>query len=84
MNQLTTCTYPPCFDYMYYHPIGRDITIVPILVGEVSQSEAQSYASILLPYLRDPNNFWVISSDFCHWGRNFDYMPHDKSKGNII
>lgn len=24
--------------------------------------------SILAPYLQDAANFFVISSDFCHWG----------------
>lgn len=26
---------------------------------------------------------FVISSDFCHWGENFEFMPYDKSKGAI-
>lgn len=29
-------------------------------------------------YLKDDDNLFIISSDFCHWGVNFDYMPHDK------
>ena len=28
----------------------------------------------LAPYLLDPKTAFVISSDFCHWGENFDYM----------
>jgi predicted class III extradiol MEMO1 family dioxygenase len=25
-------------------------------------------------YLRDPENFFVISSDFCHWGERFRFF----------
>ena len=25
----------------------------------------------------------MISSDFCHWGANFDFTPYDESKGEI-
>lgn len=36
------------------------------------RSEAK-YGEILAPYLDDPSNLFVISSDFCHWGRRFSY-----------
>ncbi|KAH7321344.1 memo-like protein-domain-containing protein [Stachybotrys elegans] len=51
-------------------------TIVPILVGNNSMSESKRMAQVLLPYLRDPENAFIISSDFCHWGDRFDYMPY--------
>ena len=43
-------------------------TIVPILVGSLSQEKQKLYGQLLHPYLADPDNFFVISSDFCHWG----------------
>ena len=33
--------------------------------------------------MSDPKTVFVISSDFCHWGANFEYQPYDKSKGTI-
>lgn len=33
--------------------------------------------------MKDPKTVFVISSDFCHWGPNFEYTPYDKSKGEI-
>lgn len=30
---------------------------------------------MLAPYLDDPTNFFVVSSDFCHWGSRFDFNP---------
>lgn len=31
----------------------------------------------------DPANFFVISTDFCHWGTRFDFISYDKSAGSI-
>ena len=44
-----------------------------------ARSEAQ-YGAILGPYLDDPANLFVISSDFCHWGKRFQFTFYDKSK----
>ncbi|GAA5898163.1 Mho1p [Sporobolomyces salmoneus] len=52
---------------------GRDIKIVPILVGSISTSKEKSFGSLLAPYLSDPETLFVISSDFCHWGTRFRY-----------
>ncbi|KAJ3275560.1 hypothetical protein HK104_003868 [Borealophlyctis nickersoniae] len=48
-------------------------TIIPILVGSISAQKEQAYGKLLAPYLADPKNLFVISSDFCHWGKRFDY-----------
>lgn len=44
-----------------------DVTVVPILVGAINKAQEAEYGSILAPYLADPGNFFVVSSDFCHW-----------------
>lgn len=38
------------------------------------------YGKILGPYLDDPSNLFIISSDFCHWGSRFNYTFYDKSQ----
>nr|XP_032516170.1 uncharacterized protein LOC116769238 [Danaus plexippus plexippus] len=43
-------------------------TIIPILVGSLSPDREAKYGAILAPYLADPQNLVVVSSDFCHWG----------------
>ncbi|GAA5891600.1 hypothetical protein JCM6882_004525 [Rhodosporidiobolus microsporus] len=55
---------------------GRDIQIVPILVGSISTTSEQKYGALLAPYLADPSTFFVISSDFCHWGSRFRYTHY--------
>lgn len=58
-------------------------SIVPILVGDTSPSYEYHYGRIFAPYLADTTNVFVISSDFCHWGRRFDYtyyLPEGSSE----
>ncbi|KAH0838338.1 memo-like protein-domain-containing protein [Lanmaoa asiatica] len=46
----------------YVHQIFKDSDIT-----------VKTYGNILAPYFADPENFFVISSDFCHWGRSYGY-----------
>ncbi|GAM27474.1 hypothetical protein SAMD00019534_106500, partial [Acytostelium subglobosum LB1] len=62
---------------------GKNIKIVPIMVGSLSKDTEQDYGRILAKYLDDPDNFFVISSDFCHWGKRFGYTHYDESAGAI-
>ncbi|CAM1308751.1 MEMO1 (predicted) [Pycnogonum litorale] len=58
-------------------------TIVPVLVGSLSNDKEAHYGRIFSKYLADPCNLFVISSDFCHWGTRFRYQYYDKSCGDI-
>ncbi|XP_034940096.1 protein MEMO1 [Chelonus insularis] len=58
-------------------------TIIPILVGSMSPEKEAIYGKLLAPYLADPQNLFVISSDFCHWGQRFRYTYYDRSSGPI-
>ncbi|KAF5671027.1 hypothetical protein FHETE_4283 [Fusarium heterosporum] len=53
--------------------------IVPLLIGTNNGSEEKTYAKVLLPYFKDPSNAFIVSSDFCHWGRNFSYQVYSPS-----
>lgn len=55
-------------------------TIVPILVGSLSDQRQASYGKVFAKYIADPSNLFVISSDFCHWGNRFRYTPLDSPK----
>lgn len=54
-------------------PEDRDIPVVPILVGNLDHEGEKHYGSFLARYLADKANAFVISSDFCHWGKRFAY-----------
>ncbi|KAG5436848.1 hypothetical protein PCK2_001046 [Pneumocystis canis] len=62
--------------------------IVPILVGSILPRQEQLYGQLFAPYLSDPKNRFIVSSDFCHWGQRFsytyyaepDHLPRDLSR----
>jgi AmmeMemoRadiSam system protein B len=62
---------------------GRACTLVPIMVGATSPEKEAEFARVLAPFFDDPKNFFVISSDFCHWGERFDYTEYDPARGEI-
>lgn len=61
----------------------NQFTVIPIMVGSLSFEQEAQYGEILAPYLADPQNLFVISSDFCHWGERFRYTYTEKACGSI-
>ncbi|KAL1305266.1 hypothetical protein AAFC00_002177 [Neodothiora populina] len=53
--------------------------LVPVMVGNTSASAEKQFGQLLAPYLKDPENAFVISSDFAHWGLRFRYTYYDSS-----
>ncbi|PFH57463.1 hypothetical protein XA68_15026 [Ophiocordyceps unilateralis] len=51
-------------------------SIVPIIVGDNDLGEERDVGKVLLPYLKDTENAFIISSDFCHWGHNYSYTVY--------
>lgn len=62
---------------------SNQFTVVPIVVGHLSSKHESAYGCLLARYLRDSQNLFIISSDFCHWGRRFSFTPVDKSFAKI-
>jgi len=61
---------------------NQPFKIIPIIFGVFSEKLEKKYIEIFKPYLEQPDTFFVISSDFCHWGERFDYTylpPVDKT-----
>ncbi|KAL2864173.1 protein MEMO1 [Aspergillus lucknowensis] len=54
-------------------PTAEYPPLVPVLVGSTSTTTERAFGALLAPYLEDPTNAFVISSDFCHWGQRFRY-----------
>eukprot|EP01118_Nematostelium_gracile_P005440 TRINITY_DN1721_c0_g1_i2.p1 TRINITY_DN1721_c0_g1~~TRINITY_DN1721_c0_g1_i2.p1 ORF type:complete len:208 (-),score=38.71 TRINITY_DN1721_c0_g1_i2:23-646(-) len=63
---------------------GNPFTLVPILVGSLQNTSESLFGRLLVKYFDDPSNFFVISSDFCHWGKRFDYTYYDSNVGPIF
>ena len=47
--------------------VRHSVKIVPIMVGSLSKQAEAKFGKLLSPYLDNEENFFVISSDFCHW-----------------
>jgi AmmeMemoRadiSam system protein B len=62
---------------------NESYTLVPILVGSIGPEKEKEFAEVLAPYLADPANLFVISSDFCHWGSRFSFQHFDPKYGPI-
>jgi AmmeMemoRadiSam system protein B len=58
------------------------VPLVPILIGNTDAAAEAHYGSLLAPYLCDPSNLFVISSDFCHWGSRFRYTYYQTADGS--
>ncbi|KAI0669943.1 MEMO1 family [Trametes maxima] len=52
---------------------GKDISVIPILVGAINYDKEVEYGKLLAPYLARDDTIFVVSSDFCHWGLRFQY-----------
>lgn len=53
------------------------VKVVPILMSHGSEATYQELAKILGDILQnDPDSYIIISSDFCHWGRRFEYTGY--------
>ena len=59
----------------------HEFTIIPILVGSLSNQKEKQYGEFFSKYLNDPDNFFVISSDFCHWGK---WCSVDANEVNLV
>lgn len=60
-----------------------DFKLVPIVCGELNEYSARLIGATLRENI-DPDTLVVISSDFTHYGRGFDYVPFtDNIQANL-
>ncbi|KAL1408294.1 hypothetical protein Q8F55_005100 [Vanrija albida] len=56
---------------------GRDdLKLLPLLVGHPPADKRDAVSAALAKYWADDETFFVISSDFCHWGTRFQHTPY--------
>ena len=47
----------------------KKLTLVPLMVGDLPEEKYQYYAQALLPLFMEERTVFIVSSDFCHWGK---------------
>lgn len=66
------------------HVFGeREVSIVPIVVGNLSENKEAELGALLAPWVADESTLFVISSDFCHWGQRFNYTRYSPGDGDV-
>ncbi|KAH0794033.1 Protein MEMO1 [Histomonas meleagridis] len=60
----------PLLKYIFKN---KQFSIIPIMIGDISPEAIQNVAEALAPIVNQPDTLLVVSSDFCHWGSDFDY-----------
>ncbi|KPI86753.1 hypothetical protein ABL78_4170 [Leptomonas seymouri] len=68
---------------LHYPPAGSAaaasrVSIVPIIMGWTDRRDEAAIYEVFKPYMNDAKNFFIFSSDFCHWGERFSYTYHYK------
>lgn len=61
----------------------EQVKLVPILVSHNSTEVDMAIGRLLQEYYKDAENLFVISSDFCHWGRRFGYTGYVGSEEEL-
>lgn len=62
---------------------GKPFKMVPILIGEIDNEVKSKIIEALLPYFNNPNSLFCISSNFCHWGEDWEFTEYDQSYSTI-
>lgn len=59
---------------MLQFALGEGFKILPVICGQLDNDAVMKIAAAIKPLLND-RTLLVISSDFTHYGQNFDYVP---------
>ncbi|CCK72993.1 Mho1p KNAG_0M01400 [Huiozyma naganishii CBS 8797] len=62
---------------------ARGAQVVPIMVSHASREKYASLAAVLAEQLASQRAIVVVSSDFCHWGRRFEYTGYVGSQEEL-
>lgn len=62
----------------------QSVKIVPIMISHGDQETFSQFSTIIGDYLHsDPSTYIIVSTDFCHWGRRFEYTGYVGSKDEL-
>ncbi|AJR58873.1 Mho1p [Saccharomyces cerevisiae YJM1129] len=75
---------PMLVETLKWREISLDtVKVIPMMVSHNSVDVDRCIGNILSEYIKDPNNLFIVSSDFCHWGRRFQYTGYVGSKEEL-
>ena len=65
----------PFLKYIFQN---KKFNIVPMVVGDGDLNANIKLGKYLYDLFEDKKTLFVISSDFCHWGNDFDFNYYNK------
>lgn len=65
----------PFLQRIFGEKMAGDISILPLLTGDVTDDEAKHIASKLISVLNGRRALIIVSTDFTHYGPNYGYLP---------
>ncbi len=71
----------PFIQRIFGKKLSGDVQVLPILVGDLDDDEAKKAARKIADVTARYNPFFIISSDFTHYGPNFGYEPFRNTGG---
>lgn len=57
--------------------VGGTVKVVPVMVGALDAATERALGDVFARWLGRPGVLFVVSTDFCHWGRRFGYEVVD-------
>lgn len=65
--------------------LGIDnFTLIPILVGSLDEKAEKIYSDVLQQYFERDDTLFIISTDFCHWGKKYKYTYNGQDETGEI
>jgi MEMO1 family protein len=63
---------------------SRSITVTPVMCGSLDTAQERAIGTLLAEIIARPHVLTIVSTDFCHWGRRFRFLPTSLIKGETI
>lgn len=57
--------------------VGGRVKVVPVMVGALDGRSGRALGDVFARWLGQPRVLFIVSTDFCHWGRRFGYERVD-------
>ncbi len=70
----------PFLQRIFGDRLAGAIQILPILVGDLDKDGAERFAGKIASAVAGSRSFFIVSSDFTHYGPDFGYMPFKNNK----
>jgi AmmeMemoRadiSam system protein B/AmmeMemoRadiSam system protein A len=74
----------PFLQRVFGERLSGGIRILPILVGGLEGEDARRAASVLYSAIKGSRPFFIVSSDFTHYGPDFGYTPFGSSGSGTV